>query len=321
MTVDDATVTTSHDMGPPDRVWDLTLKDEASLDVGALGILSIPGTGTVGAGLTDNSILTFTGSNNTIETTQFELGGALVASGARAELDVTFDDSLLVSAELVRIVNNETVIIDFDAEKVTLNAVDSDNPLDPFGPDYAGYFMLDDDDDPIHVLFTDSPCARRWKKVAYPANEDTRILQNYYCSTPISVGGLISCPHAPSSGGVPEALYVVDLQIDSGATLDNEGINIYYTGTYTNNGTLDGAGSVIQLTPTVYGDFNAQSMFGADMDDVDFFNDAFPSDIGDTEYNPLVDADCDGDVDVDCDDRTAFVDNYSEADDDLEDCP
>ncbi len=284
--------------------------------------MDLPGTGTQNPGLTENSTLTFSGSKNTIVTTNTDFGGSVVANGWGAGLHITFDDGMFVSAELVRIVNGDTVTIDFDAEQISLTAIDSDNPLEAFGPDYAGYFMLDGDQDPIYVLFTDSPCTRRWKKVTYVQElVDVRILDDWYCSTPISDGGVFWCPHAPLSGGVPEAVYVIDMQINSGATLNNQGINIYYTGTFTNNGVLIGAGSVIKLTPTVYGDFNAQSTPGADLGDVDFFNDAFPSDIGDAEYNALVDADCDGDVD--CDDRAAFISNFPEAESYLDDdnCP
>jgi hypothetical protein len=121
---------------------------------------------------------------------------------------------------------------------------------------------------------------------------------------------------------VPEALYVIDLEVTSGTDLQVNGLNVYYTGTVTNNGTIKDGGSAyspIELVATLYGDFDADmaSGGGGDPDDYGRFNDAFPSEIGDAEYDHLVDFDCDGYID--CTDRAQFLTNYPEASGNLED--
>ncbi len=114
-----------------------------------------------------------------------------------------------------------------------------------------------------------------------------------------------SCTTTYTGGKIPEALYVKDLEVATGTTLDADNLGIYYTGTLTNNGTIEN-GSAIELTPTTYGDFNGD---GDEPADVDRFNDAFPSEIDDDEYDPLVDWDCDGDAD--CDDRSQYILNWN----------
>jgi len=137
-------------------------------------------------------------------------------------------------------------------------------------------------------------------------------LIDLYASTPISGARELS-----GSSPLAEALYVIDLEVESGAVLEagnTEDINIYYTGTLTNNGNIyksDGttAYTPIELTPTLYGNFDADQAGGNDTDDVNRFNAAFPSKVGDEEYDPLVDWNCDGFID--CLDRGQYIANWS----------
>jgi hypothetical protein len=215
-----------------------------------------------------------------------------------------------VASELVRVVGGVTQIIDFDAEGVTVETTATNAEFETLGPDY--------DLSANGPLFTDSPCVRRWKEVIIDTSIYTR-LSHYYESTPITCGY-----YGPSCTGdyLFEALYVKDLTVNSGKELVVQGMNVYYTGTVTNNGeiTTDGeeAYTPIQLNPTLYGDFDGDDE-GDETADVDRFNDAFPSDFGDAEYDPLVDWDCNGSID--CDDRAQYIANWDPAGIEDDSCP
>ncbi len=310
LVIDGATVEADHfgfDASTVLPVWQMTIKNGGAAKTTIEGAIRLAGTG---QGLSENSVLTYVGTGNSMTSRNIELGGELVSGGTGATLDIVYDDPFLVSTETVRVENGMTIITQFDTEGVTLKPIVGDDPTEVFGPDYDGH-------NGSSVLFTDSPCVRRWAEVTYDDSSAVdRILDDYYCSTPISGSATDLCPGGPPTGGVPEALYVIDLTVDSGATLDTNGYNVYYTGTLTNNGTIESVGSSytpVKLTPRLYGDFNSDGD-GDEPDqagsDTRRFNDAFCTCIGDTDYDILVDWNCDGRIDDD--DRDQYNTNWGD---------
>ncbi len=152
--------------------------------------------------------------------------------------------------------------------------------LEVFGPDCERC-------NPDEVLFVDSPCVRRWQTVTVESPQ-AATLWNQKTSTPITCAGS-SC----LGDEIPEALYATDLVVTSGSTLDTDNLNVYYTGKFTNDGTVLGGGSVTKLVPTLYGDFNGNGD-GDEIPDVARFNFAFCSCIGDVNCDILVDWNWDG---------------------------
>lgn len=268
------------------------------------------------------SILTYDGIGNTFRGTvgTLRIEASLQRKTDPSTLEIDFSGSLQFATKTVRVIAGQTVLTEFDSEGVNVIArehVPDPTNLETFCPDYdlaAG-----------GPLFVDSPGVRRWNRVTVahdPQTLDGVVLQDANSSTPIS-GATMAFP---PSGLLPEALYTKDLVVDVGAVLkvgedpNGSDLNIYYTGSVTNNGSIldkDGnAYTPIQLKPTLYGDFDADGE-GNELADVTRFNDAFPSDSGDPEYDALVDWDCDGDID--CDDRTQYVTNWNPTG--LEACP
>ncbi len=306
--VDGATVNgyrLGHKTGP---VWDLTVQNGGKIITedqgGLLGQLALSGTW---FGHTDNSVLTYSGLGNSVHTSAVDIGGELVRGGWAADLEIGVDEQFLVATELVRVENGQTFTTPFDSENVTI-VVEGTGPLktvESIGPDYEGYNERE-------VLFADSPCVRRWEKLLVQSGTFAHAVDDI-CNTPISghVDSL-SCPAGPPPGGVPEAMYVIDLEVEGGATLmaginvePVADVNIYYTGAVTGEGNIvDGAGQPyvpIRLTPTLYGDFNGDGD-GDEPDepgsDTRRFNAAFCSCLEfDARYDPLVDWNCDGFID------------------------
>lgn len=300
--------------------WDLTLWDSAALtawDSAAFtaGFMVLPEVDNV------QSSLSFGGQGqaNLLTAGKLEMWGSMIAQAPAAlKLDIYQDLSL--ATRLVRSLSGVTTITPFAAELVDLTMVEH-----PTVPTNLEVFCPDYDLSTDGPLFVDSPCVRRWNKVTAadnPNNSDGVVLRDAFSSTPISGGTTAS----PGSGLQPEALYAKDLVVNSGAILrvspgvGTPNLNIYYTGTVTNNGSIldlnGNAYTPIKLIPTMYGDFDADGE-GNETSDVNRFNAAFPSTINDPEYDMLVDFDCDGDID--CDDRTQYVNNWDPAG--IENCP
>lgn len=249
-----------------------------------------------------------------------------------------------VEAQLVSFNDSGDIeILDFDAEGVTIKHKEgpcSNLPgnVEAVGPDYDGYWYLDSSQFPPvqrRVLFTDSPCVRRWAKLKIENSTESNscsTLVNTHSNTPIS---------GPYGGQylsfMSEAVYVIDVEVESGAVLrtgtpdaDAVNLNIYYTGSarvggsygsvVCKDGTTNCGPAPIHLTPTRYGNFDGDSTTGSDQDDIDFFEDAYCTTIGENngeacggenqpacKYNPLVDWNCDGKIN--CLDRQ-FMLNY-----------
>ena len=102
---------------------------------------------------------------------------------------------------------------------------------------------------------------------------------------------------------VGEAMYVDgDVTIEGGALFDVNSLRLYYTGTLT--GFVPAPGP-IKAVITLYGDFDGDGN-GNDLDDINRFCASFgPLSIS---YDPLVDSDCDGDVD--CRDLRRYDSNW-----------
>lgn len=302
LTIDGGTVT-CETLGATSGVWIFAIKNSGEVVPNATSHRGI------GDGEATNSTFTYMGTGNIYNALgPIKIGGTLVSSGITRALAMDTDRGVVITSKLVRIVESQPVIIDFDTEAVTVKLLTPCcgppfyDGLEVFGPDYAG-------DNPDNVLFTDSPCTRRWKKVIAGGAGRT-VLDNNFTSTPIT------CTTSCTGGKLPEALYVKDLEVETDLTLQVNGLNVYYTGTLTNNGFIkDGTETYepIQLTPTTYGDFDGNGE-GNETPDVDRFNAHFPSEIGDPDpnkdpYDPLVDWNCDGFID--CLDRQRYIDNWN----------
>ncbi len=126
-----------------------------------------------------NSTLTYEGlGNNYTAQGPIKLGGTLVKGGWGANLKMEIEKGLVVSSKLVTTTDPP---IDFDAEGVSLTLASTAfaPDLEVFGPDYEG-------GNPGNVLFTDSPCVRRWQALTVDAVL-TATLENGFASTPITV--------------------------------------------------------------------------------------------------------------------------------------
>ncbi len=317
-------------------VWDMNIKNASVLKVTNDGWhdgLHPQDAGNPASGF---SKLTYTGvSNRYVAEKEFIIMGELIyGTSISSSLGITVGTATSnthvfnAATQLVWIDGNSVTQTNrFDADDVTISMCES-GTFEPLGPDYS-HSENEADWNEDDVLFTDSPCVRPWEKVvirAHTGGGGSVLLIDLYISTPIS-GGI-------DNGQIremPDALYVIDLQVDSGAEFqvnaDQSGggaedlRNVYYTGTLTNNGSIKDFTSTytpIQLTSMTYGDFDGDKDGSGDSDDETRFNDHFPSDVNDLDacggamqpdcYDALVDADCDGDVD--CDDRTSMLDNW-----------
>ncbi len=282
------------DVGSFGHSMDVTVKNGATIDADDLMYLS-----GIGKGFPTDSTLTYSGTGNEIAANDLDFGGELIKIGYADTLAMNVTNFFVIASRLVRIDNNETVTIDFDAENVvvTLGPV-NDSFLEATGPDY---FALEDA--ASEVLFTDSPCVRRWEKLVVKPGR--REIVDDLCTTPISGTPSVYCN--PHPAGVHDALYVKDLVVESGATLvagwswgdDHFPYRIYYTGTVSGEGSIETpAGdpyTPILLTPALYGDFLGDGQ--VDQYDIDRFNLAFCKCIGATYYDIRVDWNCDGRID------------------------
>ncbi len=238
-----------------------------------------------------------------------DLGGELVKNAWASDLDIAVTEMFLVTAETVRIENQQTLTIRFDTEDVSVETQDigSDKLVEAFAPDYGA-------NNPGNVLFVDSPCVRRWEKLTARQGAHSTQLFDDFCSTPMSGSpGSLGCPGGSPPYGVPEAVYVIDLEVEAGATLiagvtsvPVKEVNIYYTGVLTGvENIVDRAGLPyvpVRLTPTAYGDFNGDGEGNDDPavpgNDTYRFNQAFCTCAEfDARYDPLVDWNCDGFID------------------------
>lgn len=113
--------------------------------------------------------------------------------------------------------------------------------------------------------------------------------------------------NAYRAGYSQDALYVDgDVTVQSGATLNLGSFVLYYTGTLTEDGTINGTTQV--GTIRCYGDFDADG--DVDLDDYSKFAAEFTG-AGNPADDALVDADLDTDVDLD--DFSLFSENYTGA--------
>lgn len=278
--------------------WDLTIRSGGEVTVtGASGGASALHNGIVN-GLSTNSTITYRGSGNTYTALgPIYIGGTIKAGGPFSSLTMSAEKGIEVASEFL-LASGDT--IDFDVEDVSLvlGSASHAPALEAFGPDYG----LSTND----ALFTDSPCVRRWEQATFDTSAAEATLKNVFASAPITCTGT-SC----TGDEIPEAVYLKNLVVTGSNGLDVSGLNLYYTGLLSASGPIkDGAGSYtpIKLTPTTYGDFDADGD-GDETADVTRFNDAFPSELGDAEYDHLVDWNCDGAID--CDDRAQYITNWN----------
>ncbi len=275
-------------------VWDTTVKNGGTIEA----------QDQVWFGDVNDSTLTYSGLGNAVTVTSgfMYIGGEVDQASSGAELDISVQ-YLVVNPEIVKVVGGSTQTKTFEPEGVSVeiragSCSTTARWLEAIGPDYDGF-------NNDNVLFTDSPCVGRWGDLTFAQGSGTSqcaTVADLFRSTPISGG----------PGTYSDSVYAKDLTISAGVTLKtgvpSNPVNLYHTGTYPNNGTLSGAGTVTQLNTTSYGDFDGDKDSGDDQADVTRFNASWNKSDGDVGFDPLVDWNCD--ATVDCLDRDHLLANF-----------
>lgn len=309
--------------------WDMTLKNGATVVVdnfagwhAGIGDWHPFFVGECSYPLTKDSRIIYEGTGNLYHlksNAALGIGGELDRVGTSSTLEIRMETegACYFTVDLSRFnTGGQTETAVFESEGTTFRFITGSGALfDLVSPDYrtvpstcrtsvTAYCSSTGNCNQGNVLFTDSIAVRRWKK--FQVDDDSVGLIDSFSNSPI----------AESPCVLSDALYAIDITIADGANLSNGGKNVYYTGALQANtsgyGSITGSGSVIQLTPTLYGDFDGDSN-GNESADTDRFNSAWcrEADDGSDLYDPLVDYNSDGLIN--CHDRNRFLTNWPSA--------
>jgi hypothetical protein len=304
--------------------WDTWMKNGATIttELGWTTGVCLGG-GACPANLTETSAFIFQGTGNVYQATvggAIGLGSDLRGIGA-AHLEFIVDGGTMYTATALAYVDGsgDTQTQLFQTEKVTYTNYDGASTyIDTISPDYRQSGPCIDNDNHTYctggencnehdVLFTDSVCVRRWGKLLIKdsGSEYDAKLDNWFDNTPLGV--YEGC-------GIVDSVYAIDIEVEDGASVYfGTTKNVYYTGSVdTNSSGVINGNQPIQLTTSVYGDFNADADFDDDSMtddyDVERFNSAYCTEAGDDVYDPLVDWNCDGMIN--CHDRDQLISNW-----------